>query len=308
MNLWRYVKSIGMRPMVAGNIKGFHNVHRNPETQRSFAEATKQNPHMVTSFCDGTKVSFENVVVANATGARIHKRGMIGGTYNGDVENVKDLYDLELIQSHPTGIVDYTIGPNPNAGVYVVAFSDDPHQQHYMKYYKQGTGPLYVFYTPYHLCHMEVPLTLLRAAVLKSAVCAPMGKPIGHVVTISKVALAPGDVLDDIGGFKYYGVAEDADETLRQNLLPVGLAKGAILRNTVAMDHPLTFDDVELPTGRMSDELWGLQNQIFGMPRACKAEANNNVDGCASPVPQKVHCISPSDRKILNEIQEKQIQ
>ena len=56
MNLYRWVKAIGLRPILCGNIKGFHNVRRNPETQAEFARATKQNPMMVTSFCDGTKV------------------------------------------------------------------------------------------------------------------------------------------------------------------------------------------------------------------------------------------------------------
>ena len=56
MNLYRWVKAIGLRPILCGNIKGFHNVRRNPETQAEFARQTKQNPMMVTSFCDGTKV------------------------------------------------------------------------------------------------------------------------------------------------------------------------------------------------------------------------------------------------------------
>jgi predicted homoserine dehydrogenase-like protein len=56
MNLFRWVKAIGLRPVLCGNIKGFHNVRRNPETQAEFARQTKQNAYMVTSFCDGTKV------------------------------------------------------------------------------------------------------------------------------------------------------------------------------------------------------------------------------------------------------------
>jgi predicted homoserine dehydrogenase-like protein len=33
---------------------------------------------MVTSFADGSKISFENGIVANATGMRVAKRGMYG--------------------------------------------------------------------------------------------------------------------------------------------------------------------------------------------------------------------------------------
>lgn len=78
MNLYRWVKAIGLRPVLCGNIKGFHNVRRNPETQAEFARATKQNPYMVTSFCDGTKVCFEMAVVANATGFKCDVHGMHG--------------------------------------------------------------------------------------------------------------------------------------------------------------------------------------------------------------------------------------
>ena len=33
---------------------------------------------MVTSFADGTKISFEQAIVANATGMRVEQRGMRG--------------------------------------------------------------------------------------------------------------------------------------------------------------------------------------------------------------------------------------
>ena len=58
-NLIRFVKSIGLTPMVAGNIKGLQDRFRNPTTQEGFAKQWGQNVHMVTSFADGTKISFE---------------------------------------------------------------------------------------------------------------------------------------------------------------------------------------------------------------------------------------------------------
>ena len=48
--------------------------------RRRFAERWGQNPAMVTSFADGTKVCFEQAVVANATGMTVAKRGMHGYT------------------------------------------------------------------------------------------------------------------------------------------------------------------------------------------------------------------------------------
>src|SRR6266540_4682331 len=80
MNLHRFVSGIGVRPVLCGNIKGLHDPYRNPTTQEAFARRWGQNPQMVTSFADGTKISFEQAIVANATGMRVARRGMIGPT------------------------------------------------------------------------------------------------------------------------------------------------------------------------------------------------------------------------------------
>ena len=37
MNLFRFVDSMGYKPVLMGQIKGFLNRYRNPETQREFA-------------------------------------------------------------------------------------------------------------------------------------------------------------------------------------------------------------------------------------------------------------------------------
>ena len=83
MNLFRFVKSIGLRPLVCGNVKGLQDPYRNPTTQEGFARKWGQQPHMVTSFADGTKISFEQAIVANATGMTIASRGMSGYNFEG---------------------------------------------------------------------------------------------------------------------------------------------------------------------------------------------------------------------------------
>jgi predicted homoserine dehydrogenase-like protein len=54
MNLYRFVRGIGLRPVLCGNVKGLHDPYRNPTTQEGFARRWGQQPHMVTSFADGT--------------------------------------------------------------------------------------------------------------------------------------------------------------------------------------------------------------------------------------------------------------
>ena len=70
MNLYRWVRGLGLEPRVMGNVKGLQDPYRTPETQKDFAEKWGQNPAMVTSFADGSKISFEQTIVANATGAQ----------------------------------------------------------------------------------------------------------------------------------------------------------------------------------------------------------------------------------------------
>jgi predicted homoserine dehydrogenase-like protein len=192
MNLFRFVRGIGLRPLLIGNIKGLQDEYRNPTTQEGFAKQWGQNVHMVTSFADGTKISFEQAIVANATGFSVAKRGMIGLDFRGHVDELTTHYDYEeLVETG--GIVDYVVGSQPGPGVFVLADHHDPKQRHYLNLYKLGEGPLYSFYTPYHLCHFEVPSTVARAVLLGDAVMEPAGAPQVDVVTTAKVDLVAGD-------------------------------------------------------------------------------------------------------------------
>jgi predicted homoserine dehydrogenase-like protein len=264
MNLYRFVKGIGVRPVLCGNIKGLQDPYRNPTTQEAFARQWKQKAHMVTSFADGTKVSFEQALVANATGMRVGKRGMYGPTVAAGmpIQDAAKLYPLEALVNGP-GIVDYVVGAAPGPGVFVLGTHDHPTQQHYLNLYKLGEGPLYCFYTPYHLCHFEVPNTVARAVLFKDATIAPAGAPRVEVVTTAKIDLKAGDVLDGMGFYMTYGECENADIAAAERLLPIGIAEGCRLTRDVCKDATLTYDDVEVPAGRLSDHLRLEQHRYF---------------------------------------------
>src|SRR4029453_19140184 len=46
LNLYRFVRSIGVTPVLCGNIKGLHDPYRTPTTQEGFAKQGGQNPRM----------------------------------------------------------------------------------------------------------------------------------------------------------------------------------------------------------------------------------------------------------------------
>jgi predicted homoserine dehydrogenase-like protein len=261
-NLYRFVRGLGLRPLVCGNIKGLHDPYRNPTTQAGFAAKWGQDPHMVTSFADGTKISFEQAIVANATGMTVARRGMLGHTFDGHVDDATSLFDVERLEALG-GVVDYLVAARPAPGVFVYGAADEPGQRHYLNLYKLGEGPLYSFYTPYHLCHFEVPASVAKAVLFQDPVMRPNGGPQVEVVAAAKVDLAAGDALDRLGGYLTYGLAERADVTAGRRLLPIGVAEGCRLLHTVAKDTVLTYDDVELPPGRLVDQLRDEQRRRF---------------------------------------------
>ncbi len=264
MNLYRFVKTIGYQPVMAGNIKGFYDPRRNPDTQRGFAEKTKQSVKMVTSFADGTKLSMETCIVANATGLQAGQRGMFGPRC-AHVKDVLQHFTPEQLLEKP--LVDFVLGAEPGSGAFVVGYNDNPHKAHYMNYFKLGDGPLYVFYTPFHLPHLEVAVTVGRAALFQDAAVTPRGAPVCDVVTVAKRPLKAGETLDGIGGFTCYGMIDNADVATDGNLLPMGLSEGCRMIRDVAQDQALTYADVELPPNRLCDQLRQEQNEYFAHQR-----------------------------------------
>lgn len=260
MNLLRYLRSIGLHPVAAGNLKGMLDPYRTPATQKEFAEKHGQNPAIVTSFADGTKLSMEAAILANATGFRVGRRGMYGPR----CAHVKEMASkLPLEQVLAGGLVDYALGAEPGTGAFVLVHEENPAKRSTLSYLKMGDGPLYTFYTPYHLPHLQIVATVARAALAADATTAPLGAPVCEVMAVAKRDLRAGETLDGVGGFTTYGVIENADVTAREDLLPMGLSTGCVLRHDIRKDEPVTLKAVEMPGKRLCDALWREQRTAF---------------------------------------------
>jgi predicted homoserine dehydrogenase-like protein len=262
MNLYRWVKGLGLIPRVIGNVKGLQDPYRNPTTQKNFAERWGQNPAMVTSFADGTKISCEQTIVANATGFKVRSRGMSRGLeYRDDVMQIGKIYDIDELREIG-GIVDYVVG-TPLTKVYVLAEHPDPKQQHYLNLYKMGEGPLYSFFTPYHLVHFEVPNAIARVVLFRDQIAPPLAGPVVEVCAVAKRDLKAGEILDDYGMYMTYGEAVNVDEMSKQQYLPEGLVEGCGVKRDIKKDAVLTYSDVDLPPGRLADRLRAEQYRHF---------------------------------------------
>jgi Predicted homoserine dehydrogenase len=260
MNLYRFVKTIGYQPVLAGNIKGFYDPYRNPDTQRGFAERVNQKVPMITSFADGTKLAMEATILANGTGLKVGKRGMFGHRCS-HVKEVLNLFSADDLLNG--GWVDFTVGAEPGTGAFVVGYNDHPIKQQYMSYFKMGDGPLYLFYTPYHLPHLQLPLTVARAVLFQDPTVAPIGAPVCDAITVAKRDLKAGEVLDGVGGFACYGQIDTYEVSQAENLLPIALSDGCRLKRNISKDQAISYQDVELPPGRLCDQLRAEQATCF---------------------------------------------
>jgi predicted homoserine dehydrogenase-like protein len=99
--------------------------------------------------------------------------------------------------------------------------------------------------------------------LFNDAAIAPIDGPLVEVIATAKTDLKAGNELDGIGFYMTYGQAERADVCRRERLLPMGLAEGARLKRDIAKDAVLTVDDVELPEGRLCDQLRAEQDDVF---------------------------------------------
>jgi len=261
-NLIRTVRGLGLEPVMAGNLKGLYDRYRTPATQARFARERGQKATTMTHFADGTKLFMELTVLANATGFPVAKRGCYGPELP-TVQDTVRYYSDKLLDG---GMVDFTVGAAPANGVFVLARTSDEPKAEYLEYFKMGSGPLYCFYTPFHLPHLEISSTIARAALLNDPTVSPMGAPVCDTVTTAKRDLEVGEVLDGIGGYCAYGLIDNFGVSRSDDMLPMGVSHGCRLRRRVPKDTVLTYDDVDLPPGRTIDRLRQEQKSVFQEP------------------------------------------
>ena len=170
-----------------------------------------------------------------------------------------------LSRCSSTGLVDYALGAAPYTGAFVIVHEESPLKKLQLAYYKLGDGPFYVFYTPFHLPHIQIASTIGRAFVHHDPTVAPIGGPVCEVVTVAKRDLKAGERLDGVGGFCSYGLIDNATEARAVAALPIGLSADCVLRRDVSKDAVVTFDDVDTPSSGVVGALWREQNKRWSL-------------------------------------------
>lgn len=229
--------------VMAGNIKGFLDRYANPTTIIPEADKRNLDYKMCTAYTDGTKLCIEMALVANALGYRTSVPGMHGPRAD-HVHEAAELFDFDQLWDGGQPVVDYILGAQPGGGVYVVGHCENPYQQAMMRYYKMGEGPYYVFYRPYHLCHVEAMQCVAEAALDGYSLLEPTCGLQTNVFAYAKRDLRRGEVLDGIGGYTCYGLIENCAPPAQPAGLPICLAEDVTLQRDIKMDEPILLGDV----------------------------------------------------------------
>lgn len=238
-----------------------------PTSVAAEAQTRGMSARMLAAFVDGTKTMAEMAALANATGLRIDHPGMHGP--RADLADLLSVFipriDGGILSRR--GVVEYAIG-DVAPGVFLIVAADSDAARRDIAYLKLGDGPYHLLSRPFHLASLEAPLSVARAVLYGEAMMAAAGPPVAECIAVAKRDLAPGDVLDGIGGATVFGLAVDASDARREGAVPIGLVHGARILRTVARGTRLTDDDVALDETqtivalRRRQDAWAAQHAV----------------------------------------------
>lgn len=245
----------GFDLVMAGNIKGFLDRYANPTTIIPEADKRNLDYRMCTSYTDGTKLNIEMAIIANACGLSAKIPGMYGPKA-GHVKEVFRCFDLDMLWENRRPFVDYIIGAEPAGGIFIIGYCDNPYQRQMLSYYKMGDGPYYLFYRPYHLCHIEAMKTIIEAVSLGSCFLSPYHGFQTNVYAYAKTDLQAEQTLDGVGGYTCYGKIENLEDNHVDPGLPICLADKVVLNRAVARDERISMADIAYDPRRVDFVLY----------------------------------------------------
>ncbi len=264
MELWDFVRCLGYTPVVIGKGKNNPlNVDAVPEDVAESAKRDDKDPYQVCSYVDGTKTMFELGCVANATGCRPFRPGMIGPEAN--LNTVSEIFALKEDGglSEFIGGVDYVAGSAMSGGVFVTVKIDDERIGEDLRYLKVGKAPYFTFFRPYHLWFLEAPISIAKAVIKRETTLVSLDRPVCDVVAVAKKDLKEDESLDVFGGYTFRGLMKEKDEAVGENALPAALAPGARVIKKIPKGRVITWDDVKLDEASTLVRLRREQDSVY---------------------------------------------
>jgi predicted homoserine dehydrogenase-like protein len=215
------------------------------------------NPKMFNSFIDGTKSAIEMTAVCNAAGlspqagglgfppasrfelADVCKPKAAGGALEapGVTEVVSSVYRDGRDVPHHLAL-----------GTYVVFEGESDYARLCFKEYAMlpdRSGRYAALYRPIHMIGLELGVSVASVALRGEPTGAPRDFR-SDVIATAKRALKRGEMIDGEGGYCVWGRQLPAERSLREALLPLGLAHDVRLKRDIAEGECLAWNDVAL--------------------------------------------------------------
>jgi predicted homoserine dehydrogenase-like protein len=281
-----WARAAGFKVVCAGKGTRYepHYHQSNPDTVWDILDKYLQikdrgsiNPKMFNSFVDGSKSAIEMSAVCNATGlvpqsnglgfppatrfelAEICKPRTDGGTLekSGVTEVTSSVYRDGRDVPHHLAL-----------GTYVVIEGETEYARRCFKEYAMlpdQTGKYAALYRPIHMIGLELGISVASAALRREPTGAPNGFR-SDVVATAKRDLKAGEVLDGEGGFCVWGKQTPADVSLREELLPLGLAHNVKLKRDVGRGGSLKWADVAFDPADTAVKVRREMEAAFGRP------------------------------------------
>ena len=139
---------------------------------------------MLVEFVDGSKTMIEMACFANATGLSPDVPNMHGPDTS--VPELKDVFRLQQDGGilRRKGVVDYAVG-RVAPGVFLIVGTDHPRLRQCLVLRDMGQGPVYTLFRPFHLCSMEVPLTVATIGLYGRPTMQPLDQLSAEVTSIA---------------------------------------------------------------------------------------------------------------------------
>jgi len=213
------------------------------------------NPKMFNSFIDGSKSAIEMTAVCNTTGLVPQNDGLSFPAASrfelADVCKPKAAGGM-LEKAGVTEVVSSVrrdgsdVAHHLALGTFVVVEGETDYARQCFREYAMlpdQSGRYAALYRPIHMIGLELGISVASAALRRE----PTGAPTGFrsdVIATAKRPLKRGEVLDGEGGFCVWGKQVPAEHSLRDGLLPLGLAHAVTLRHEIAEGESLKWSDV----------------------------------------------------------------
>ncbi len=261
-----WARAAGFEVIAAGKgtkyLTHFH--HSTPDTVWQHYGLTPEaaakggmNPQMFNSFLDGTKSALEMVAVANACNLSAPANGLkFPACGVDDLPNVlRPESDGGILDTR--GEVEVVASLERDGrpvfrdlrwGVYITFAADSDYVKRCFSEYglvTDDSGNYSAMYKPFHLIGLELGISVASVGVRGEAT----GQPSvwnADAVCVAKRDIKQGEILDGEGGYLVYGQLMPATQSIKQKALPMGLAQGIAMKQSVKAGQILSMDDVLL--------------------------------------------------------------